>query len=93
MAKFGEYINSSVPTLIDFYNLKSEDGVLRDVAVALGEKAKVIKIDTTKNTQLVKALRINGSPTYIIYKNSEIKWRQSGQQDANTLVNLMEQFL
>ena len=98
MAKFGEIISSNSPTLIDFYNEVNEDNelihnVLRDVAAALGDKAKVIKIDISKNDKLVEALRIKGTPTFIIYKNSEMKWRQSGEQDANTLINLVEQFV
>jgi len=98
MAKFGKIISSNSPTLIDFYNEVNEDNelihnVLRDVAAALGDKAKVIKIDISKNDKLVEALRIKGTPTFIIYKNSEMKWRQSGEQDANTLINLVEQFV
>jgi thioredoxin 1 len=95
MAKVGEIIQSEHPTLIDFY--KEDDSemndILRDVAAALGDKAKVIKIDINKNDELVSALRVKGSPTYIIYKNGEMKWRQSGDQDANTLINLVEQFV
>jgi len=48
---------------------------------------------SSKNDKLVDALRIKGTPTFIIYKNSEMKWRQSGEQDANTLINLVEQFM
>lgn len=98
MAKFGEIISSSSPTLIDFFNENNEDNteiqlVLSSVAAALGDKAKVIKIDVSKNTDLVDALRIKGTPTFIIYKNGEMRWRQSGEQDANTLINLVEQFV
>jgi thioredoxin 1 len=95
MAKFGEIIQSLHPTLIDFYREDNDEmnDTLKDVAAALGDKAKVIKIDIEKNDELVKALRVKGSPTYIIYKNGEMKWRQSGDQDANTLINLVEQFI
>ena len=95
MAKFGEIIQSVQPTLIDFYKDDSNEmnNILRDVAAALGDKAKVIKIDMGKNEELVDALRVKGYPTYIIYKNGEMKWRQSGDQDANTLINLVEQFV
>ncbi|RPD95883.1 thioredoxin [Aureibaculum marinum] len=98
MAKFGELINSSVPTLIDFYADWNEDNntfhkVLRDVAAALGNRAKIIKIDIDKNETLANALRIKGNPTFIIYKNGEMKWRQSGEQDANTLISLVEQYV
>jgi len=98
MAKFGELISSDIPVLIDFFaewddeenNLHS---ILRDVAAALGDRAKVIKIDMEKNETLANALRIKGNPTFIIYKNGEMKWRQSGDQDANTLISLVEQYV
>lgn len=97
MTKFGEIINSKIPVLIDFYadwdeSVNDFHSTLRDVAAALGDKAKVIKIDIDKNEVLANALRIKGNPTFIIYKDGEMKWRQSGEQDANTLINLVEQY-
>lgn len=99
MAKFGELISSDIPVLIDFYaDLEEENSsnfhsTLRDVAAALGDKAKVIKIDIEKNETLANALKIKGNPTFIIYKDGEMKWRQSGDQDANTLINLVQQYV
>jgi len=98
MTKFGELIGSDIPVLIDFFaewdeNSTNLHSVLRDVAAALGDKAKVIKIDIEKNETLANALRIKGNPTFIIYKDGEMKWRQSGDQDANTLINLVQQYV
>jgi thioredoxin 1 len=42
---------------------------------------------------LANALRIKGNPTFIIYKDGEMKWRQSGDQDANTLISLVQEYL
>ena len=98
MTKFGELIRSNVPTLIDFYSDKDKEynnlhSILRDVAEALGENAKIVKIDISKNESLANALRIKGNPTFIIYKNGEMKWRQTGMQDANTLISLVNQYI
>ncbi len=97
MTKFGELIDTRIPTLIDFYSDQSKSEsthrILRDVAASLGEKAKVVKIDIKKNQQLANALRVKRDPTFIIYKNGEVKWRQSGMQDAGTLINLMQQYI
>ncbi|WGD35465.1 thioredoxin family protein [Olleya sp. YS] len=98
MSKFGELIDVDIPVLLDFFTewnepSKTMHAVLRDVAAALGDKAKVIKIDVEKNQELSDALRVKGLPTLIIYKNGEMKWRQSGEQDANTLIEIMEQFV
>ncbi|AMA48334.1 MULTISPECIES: thioredoxin family protein [Flavobacterium] len=98
MSKFGELIGTHVPVLIDFYTDWNEASqlmhpVIKDVAAALGDKAKVIKIDVDKNQELAEALRIKGLPTLMIYKEGQMKWRQSGELDANTIINLVkEQF-
>ncbi|MCR9182967.1 MAG: thioredoxin family protein [Flavobacteriaceae bacterium] len=98
MSKFGELISAQVPVLLDFYTDWNEQStamhpVLRDVAAALGDKAKVIKIDVEKNKDLAEALRIKGLPTLMIYKDGEMKWRQSGEQDANTLIGLVNEYV
>lgn len=98
MSKFGELIDVDVPVLLDFYTEWNEQAVamhpvLRDVAAALGDKAKIIKIDADKNKELAEALRVKGLPTLIIYKNGEMKWRHSGEQDANTLIGIIKDFL
>ena len=98
MSKFGELIDVDVPVLLDFFTewnetSKSMHPVLRDVAAALGNKAKVIKIDVDKNKALSEALRVKTLPTFIIYKNGVMKWRQTGQHDANALINIVQQYI
>ncbi len=98
MSKFGELIDVKIPVLLDFYTEWNDQStamhpVLRDVAAALGDKAKVIKIDVDKNKELSEALRVKGLPTLIIYKNGEMKWRQSGEQDANTLIGIIQEYI
>ena len=95
MSKFGELINTQLPVLIDFYTEWNEPSVsmhpvIRDVAAALGDKAKVIKIDIDKNQELADALRIKGLPTLMIYKQGQMVWRQSGELDANTIISLVQ---
>jgi thioredoxin 1 len=98
MSKFGELINAQVPVLIDFYTEWNDASlsmhpVIKDVAAALGDKAKVIKIDIDKNQELAEALRIKGLPTLMIYKDGQMVWRQSGELDANTLINIVNNTL
>lgn len=97
MSKFGDLIDLKVPVLLDFYTEWNQDSVLmhpilRDVAAAVGDKGKVIKIDVDKNNELADALHIKALPTLIIYKDGEMIWRQSGEQDATTLIDIMEQY-
>ena len=98
MSKFGELIDVDIPVLLDFYTERDDKSVamhpiLRDVAAALGDKARVIKIDVDKNQELAEALRVKGLPTLIIYKNGEMKWRHSGEQDADTLIDVIQEYV
>ena len=98
MSKFGELIDSEKPILLDFYTDWNESSttmhqVLKDVAAAIGDNGKIIKINIDKNNELAQALRIKGLPTLMIYKSGDMVWRQSGEQDSNTLINLMNEFI
>ena len=95
MSKFGELLDEKIPVLLAFFRIQEEasqdmNPVLKDVAAAMGDKGKVIKIDVDKNQQLSEALRVKVLPTLMIYKFSEMVWRQSGEQDANTLISLLK---
>lgn len=97
MSKFGELIDVQVPVLLEFYAQEDEASaamrpVLKDVAAALGNNAKVIRIDIEKNSKLAEALRIKAIPSLIIYKQGEMKWRQTGEHDANTLIGLVQEY-
>jgi len=92
MSKFEELINGEKPVLIDFHATwcgpcKAMNPVIKDVAKSLKENATVIKIDIDKNQGLAQKLGIRGVPTFIIYQNGEIKWRDSGMQSGTNLVN------
>jgi len=97
MTKFGELISESKPVLIDFYSdwdeVENSIDTLRDVAAAMGDKAKVIKIDIKKNETLADALRVKGNPTFMIYKDGEMKWRETGFKNADALITVIQKYL
>lgn len=95
MSKFGQLIDGNHPLLLVFYNeldslSSAMHPVLKDVAAAMGDSAKVIKINSDKNEKLANALRVKVLPTLMIYKDGEMLWRQSGEQDANTIIGLIK---
>lgn len=97
MAKFGELISVDKPVLIDFYSdwdeVDNSVDTLRDVAAAMGDRAKVIKIDIKKNETLADALRVKGNPTFMIYKDGEMKWRETGFKNADALIEIIQKYM
>lgn len=97
MEKFEDIIKSDKPVLIDFFATwcgpcKMMHPVLESLAAKVGEKARIIKIDIDKNQQLASIYNVRSVPTFMVFKNGELQWRQSGMQPEESLQQVLEQY-
>lgn len=93
-ANFDSIINETKPVIIDFHALwcgpcKVQSPILKEIASELGERVKVIKIDVDQNAEVANRYRIQSVPTLMIFKNGEIKYKQSGVHTKQQLMNVL----
>lgn len=83
MATFSEIIRGETPVLVGFYAewcgpCKVMAPILNEVKASMGEKVIILKVDVDKNQQAAAKFQVQGVPTLVLFKEGQIKWRQSG---------------
>jgi len=83
MSTFQEIIKGEIPFLVDFYAewcapCKTMNPILKNIKKQFGDELKIIKINIDNNQQVASKFQVRGIPTFILFKNNEVKWRQSG---------------
>lgn len=96
MSSFQAVINSNKPVLVDFFAewcgpCKMMAPHLKQAKDAVGESATIIKVDIDKSPQAAAAYGVQGVPTLILFKNGQVKWRQSGVVPAHTLIKIIKE--
>lgn len=97
MGNFSQLIKSNTPVLVDFFAewcgpCKMMAPILKDLKQELGEEVTIIKIDIDKNPQIAKTYQIKGVPTFMLFKEGKMLWRQSGMLYKNDLVSIIKKF-
>lgn len=95
---FSQIINKDKPVLVDFFATwcgpcKVMTPVLKDVKDRFGDKISVVKIDVDKNPEVAADYQVRGVPTFILFRNGQSVWRQSGVLPVEGLVKVIENFI
>jgi thioredoxin 1 len=95
---FGEIIKGNKPVLVDFSAewcgpCKMMPPILKEVKDKMGETVTILKMDIDRNPAVASAYGIQSVPTLIVFRDGEIKWRQSGVTRADQLKNVLDGIL
>ncbi len=92
---FGDIIQGDKPVLVDFSAewcgpCKMMPPILKEVKDKMGEQVTILKLDIDKNPQVANAFQIQSVPTLIVFKDGQVKWRQSGVTRAQQLTQVLD---
>ncbi len=98
MTNFNELIKGEVPVLVDFYAdwcapCRMMPPILKQVKEQLGDKIRIIKIDTDKNPGISETYKIRSIPTMMLFKNGEKTWETSGVMQASQLLTTLNYYI
>ena len=92
---FGELIKGHKPVLVDFSAewcgpCKMMPPILKELKDKVGENVTILKLDIDKNPAVASAYQIQSVPTLIVFRDGEVKWRQSGVVRADQLKYVLD---
>ena len=91
---FNDIIQGDKPVLVDFFATwcgpcKYQGPILEELASAIGDEARIIKIDIDRNQAVAAKYNVRSVPTLMIFKNGEMKWKEAGVKEKEQLIQLL----
>jgi thioredoxin 1 len=87
-----EVLKSDKPVLVDFWAVwcgpcQVQGPIVEEVAVQMGDKAKVGKLNVDENPNVAQQFGIMSIPTIMIFKNGTVAKQLIGVQSKETLLS------
>ncbi len=98
METFNDLISADRLVLVDFYAIwcqpcKMMHPVMEQVKAELGDRLRIIKVDVDKHGQTAARYGIRSVPTFMLFRNGQMLWRQSGAMPKAALLSVVTSYL
>lgn len=93
-----DILNGSQPVLFEFYAIwcahcQKMMPVVEDLKELYDGRAHIIQIEGEAHENLMKEFKVKSFPTWILYKDGQEVWRDSGEKPASELEDMIDRFV
>jgi len=64
--------------------------ILKEVKDKMGDSVMILKLDIDRNPAVASAYGIQSVPTLIVFRDGQVKWRQSGVLRADQIKQVLD---
>ena len=95
---YNEIINSSEVVMVEFFaswcpHCQRMMPIVAQIKELLQGKVNIYQFDIDEYAELAQENGADSVPTFIIYKNGEVQWRESGEIEGQVLLSKIESYL
>lgn len=95
---YTEAIKSTPVVMVEFFatwcpHCQRMAPVIDQIKELLAGKVDIYQLDVDKYSELADAEKVNSTPTFIIYRNGQPVWRESGEMDGQALLDKIQSFI
>ena len=95
---YNDLTKSGKVVMVEFYatwcpHCRKMAPVVEQITELVGNAVKIYQLDIDRNEDAATAAGVESVPTFIIYRNGEEQWRQSGELDGEVLLGKIESYV